>query len=116
MDVPAIDIVFGGVISKQTQIEKIRSARQKFERCKISFVEWSGIRPHPANAMLFQKPDELWPMPSGVTKFDCETEIPGELTDEIAQHQFAILWREGRWKLNEDHTEFCSKRFDGPQK
>src|SRR5207253_3300838 len=66
------------VISKQPQIEKIRSARQKFERCKISFVERSGIRPHPANAMLFQKPDELWPMPSGMTKFDCETEIRSE--------------------------------------
>src|SRR4029453_14724867 len=116
MDVPTIDTVFSRVIAKQTQIEKIRSARQEFERCKISFVKWSTVRPHPANAMLFQKPNELWPMPSGVTKFNREAEIFWELTKKIAQRQLAILWREGRRKLDQDNAEFCSNRFDGAQK
>src|SRR5580704_1654981 len=116
MDVPAIDIVFGFIIAKQTQIEKIRSARQEFERRKISLVKSSGIRPHPADAMLFQKPDELRPMPSGVTKFNREAENRWQLPKEIAQRQLAILWSEGRRKLNQYNAEFCSKRFDGAKK
>src|ERR1700704_2030694 len=92
MDVPAIDIVFGCIIAKEAQIEKIRSARQEFERCKISLVKGSGVRPHPADAMLFQKPDELRPMPSSVTKFNRKAEIPWQLTKEIAQRQLPILW------------------------
>ena len=116
MDVPAINIVFGCVIAKQTEIEKVGRARQEFERRKISFVKWSGVRPHPANAMFFQKSDELWPMPSGVTKFNCKTEIPWQLAEKIAERQFAILWREGRRKLDEGNAEFWSERFDGAKK
>ena len=93
MDVPAIDIVFGCVIAKQTQIEKIRSARQKFERCKVSLVKRSGVRPDPADAILFQKPNELRPMPSGVTKFNREAEIPWQLRQELAQRQLAVCGR-----------------------
>ncbi len=66
--------------------------------------------------MLFQKPDELRPMPSGVTKFNREAEIPWQLAKKIAQRQLAILWREGRWKLDQDNAEFWSKRFDGAEK
>jgi hypothetical protein len=116
MDVPAIDIVFGCVIAKQTQIEKIRSAREEFERCKVSLVKGSDVRPDPADTMLFQKPDELRPMPSGVTKFNREAEIPWQLAKKIAQRQLAILWREGGRKLDQDNVEFCSKRFDGAEK
>src|SRR2546430_9266555 len=57
-----------------------------------SLVKGSGVRPHPADAMLLQKPDELRPMPSGVTKFNRETEIPWQLarseehTSELQSH------------------------------
>ena len=54
MDVAANDVVFGCVITKQSQIEKISGARQKFEWRKISFVERSDIGPNPADAVLFQ--------------------------------------------------------------
>ena len=116
MDVPAIDVVFGCVIAKQTQIKKVGRAWQEFERCKISFVKWSGVRPHPANAMLFQKPDELWPMPRGVAKFNCKAEIPWKLREKIAQRQSAVLWRKGRRKLDKNHAELWSKRLDGSEK
>ena len=116
MDMPAIDIVFGRIIAKQPQIEKVGRAWQEFERGKISFVKWSGVRPDPANTMLFQKPNELWPMPAGVTKFNREAELPWQLADKIAQRQFALLWRERRGKLDQDNIEFRSKRFDGVQK
>src|SRR6266700_883567 len=116
MNVSAIDIVFRRVIAKQTQIEKIRSARQEFERSKISFVKWSGVRPYPADAMLFQKPDKLRPMPAGVTKLNREAEIPWQLVEKIAQRQLAILRREGRRKLDQNNVEFCSKWFDGAEK
>src|SRR5215831_20905959 len=107
MDVPTIDIVFCCVIAKQPQIKKIGSARQEFERGKVPFVQWSGVGPDPADAMLFQKPDKLWPMPTGVTKLNRETEIPRQLAEKIAQRQFAILWSEGRRKLNEDNAKLC---------
>ena len=87
----------------------IRRARE------ISFVKWSGVRPDPANAMPFQKPNELWPMPSGVTKFNRKAEIPRQLTEKIAQRQLAILRRERRRKLDQDDAKFCSKRFDGAE-
>ena len=66
--------------------------------------------------MLFQKADELRPMPSGVTKFNREAEIPWQLAKKIAQRQFTILWRKGRRKLNEDNVEFGPKWFDGAEK
>src|ERR671930_401208 len=116
MDVPAVDIVFCCIIAKQSEIEKVGRAWQKFERRKISFIKWSGVRPHPANAMLFQKPDELWPMPSRMAKFNCKPEIPWQLAQKIAQRRLAILRRKRGRKLNEDNVEFCPKRFDGAEK
>jgi len=65
--------------------------------------------------MLFQKPDELRPMPSGVTKFNREAEIPWQVAEEIAQGRLAILWREGRRKLDQDNAEFWSERFNGAE-
>ena len=55
-------------------------------------------------------------MPSGVAKLNCKTEIPRQLPEKIAQRQFALLWREGRRKLDENDAEFCSERFDGAEK
>ena len=49
MDLATIDVVFGCVIAKQTQIKKISGARQKFEGRKVSLVERSGIGPDPAD-------------------------------------------------------------------
>jgi hypothetical protein len=54
--------------------------------------------------MLFQKPNELWAMPPGVTKFDGESEIPWQLAKKSAQCQLAILWRERRRKLDQDNA------------
>jgi hypothetical protein len=66
--------------------------------------------------MLFQKPDELWTVPSGMTKFNSEAEIPWQLAEKSAQRQLAILWREGRRKLDQDNAQFGSQRFDGAEK
>ena len=116
MDMAPINIIFGCVIAEQTQVEKISGARQKFERRKVSLIQWSSVRPHPADVMFFQKPDELWPMPSGVTKLNGEAEILWQLVEKTPQRQFAILRREIRWELDEDNAELCSKRFDGAEK
>ena len=53
MDVVTIDIVFGCVIAKQTQVKKVSCAREKFEGRKVSLIEWSGIGPDPADTVLF---------------------------------------------------------------
>src|SRR5437762_715018 len=105
MDVPAIYVVLCCIIAEKTQIQKIGGERQEFERGKISFVERSGIGPYPANAILFQKPDKLRPMPSSVTKFNRETKIPWKLFKKFTQHQPAILWRKGRRKLDKDNLQ-----------
>jgi hypothetical protein len=55
-------------------------------------------------------------MPAGVTKFNGEAEIPWQLAEKSAQRQLAILWREGRRKLDQDNAQFCSQRFDGAEK
>src|SRR5581483_6241826 len=100
-------------VAQQAHIQKIRCPRQELERRKVSFVEWSRIRPDPANTVFLQKPDELWAVPSGITKFNGETEICWQLTKKIPQCQLAFLWGERRWRLNQDHSEFGSKRFNG---
>ena len=79
MDVTTVNVVFRCVITKQTQIEKISGARQEFKGGKIALVEWSGISPDPANAIFFQEPNKLWPMPAGVTKFNRKPEISRQL-------------------------------------
>ena len=95
--------------------QKIGRPRQKLERRKIAFIERTGVGPNPANAILFQEANKLWPMPSGVTKFNRKAEIPRQLTKKIAQRQLAILRRERRRKLDQDGAKFCSKRFDGAE-
>ena len=92
MNVATVHVVFGRVIAEQAQVEKICRARQEFKRGKISFVQRSGIGPRPANAIFFQQTDELRPMPSGVSKFDCEPEIPRELLEKLAQRRLAVFW------------------------
>jgi len=105
MDVATVDVVFGCVIAKQTQVKKISGARQKFEGRKVSLVERSGIRPDPANTVLFYKPDKLRPMPARVAKFNGKPEIPWQLHEEFAQRVFAVCRRQRRRELNEDDLE-----------
>ena len=115
MDVAAINVVFRCIITEQTQIEKICRARQEFERGKISFIEGSGIGPHPANAIPFQEADKLRPMPSGMTKFNRETEIAGQLCKKCTQGRFAVFWRKGRRELDENDPELRCERGDGAE-
>jgi len=116
MNVSAIDIVFRRVIAEQTQVEKIRGTRQEFEGSKISFVKWSGIGPHPANAIFFQEPDDLWPMPSGMTKFNRKTEAPWQLCEKFTQCRLGIFGSKGRRKLDEDNLKLWRDRLDSAQK
>ena len=116
MDVATVNVVFRCVIAEQTQIEKIRRARQKFEWGKISFVERSGIGPNPANAILFQDADKLRPMPAGMTKFNRKAEIPRQLVEKFAQRRFAVFWRKGGRKLDENHLELWRQRLSRPKK
>src|SRR5919108_5778650 len=113
MDVAAIDVVFGCVVTKQSQINKIGGARQKFERRKISLVERSRVGPNPADAVLFQQPDKLRPMPAGMSKFNRKPEISRQLHKKFAQRLFAVDRRERRRELNEDYLELLPKWFDG---
>jgi len=94
MDVATIDVVFGYVIPKQTQVKEISGARQKFERRKVSLVERSGIGPDPANTIFFHQPNKLRPMPARVAKFDGKPELPRQLRQELAQRVFAIIGRQ----------------------
>src|SRR5262245_16732124 len=103
MDVATIDVVFGRVIAKQTQVKKIGGARQKFEGRKVSLVERSGIGPDPANAVLFHQPNKLWPVPASVAKFDGKPEIPRQLRQELAQRLFSVCGCQRRRKLDENH-------------
>src|SRR5438552_18436911 len=98
IDMPTIGIVFRCVIAEQTQIEKICDARQEFERSKVSFVERSGIGPHPANAIFFQKTDDLRPKPSSMTKFNSEPNIVRQPVEKVAKRRLASFrceaWRD----------------------
>src|SRR5437016_150832 len=77
MPVFAVPVVFSGVITEQPDIQKVGRARLKFERREIALVERRSVRPNPANAVFFQKMNELRPMPAGMLKFDGKTKIPG---------------------------------------
>ena len=103
MDMAAIDVVFGCVIAKQTQVKKISRARQKFEGRKVSLVERSGISPDPADPVLFHQPDKLRPMPARVAKFDGKPEILRQLRQELAQRVFSVCWCQRRRELHEDN-------------
>src|SRR5262249_16871386 len=115
MDVAAVDVVFGCVIAKQTQVKKISGARQKFEGRKVSLVERSGIGPDPAYTVLFHKSDKLRPMPARMAKLNRKSEIPRQLSEESAQRVFAVGRRQRRRQLNEDHLELWSECFDCPK-
>ena len=103
MDVATIDIVFGYVITKQTQVKEISGARQKFERRKVSLVERSGVGPDPANAILFQQPNKLRPMPAGVPKFNGKPEIARQLCYEFPQRVFPVCRCQRRRELNQNN-------------
>ena len=90
--------------------------RQKFKRGKISFVEWRGIGPNPANAILLQEADKVWPMPAGMAKFNRKAEIPRQSLEKLAQRPFAVFWRKGGRKLDENHLEFWRERLDRSKK
>jgi len=66
--------------------------------------------------MLFQQANKLRPMPAGVTKFDREPEISRQLIEKFAQRRFAVFWRKGGWKLDENHAELWRERFHRPKK
>ena len=116
MDMAAVDVVFGCVIAKQTQVKKISRARQKFEGGKVSLVERSGIGPDPADTVLFHKPNKLRPMPACVAKFNGKPEIPWQLRQELAQRVFSVCGRQRRRELNEDHLELWPEYFHRAEK
>jgi len=116
MDVATIDVVLGCVVTKQSQVNKIGGARQKLEGSEISLVERGRVGPNPTDAILFQQTDKLRPMPPGMSKFDCKSEIPRQLHKKFAQCLFAIIRSQRRRELNEDHLELLSKWFDGAEK
>src|SRR5947207_9865881 len=116
MDVATIDVVFGCVVTKQSQVNKIGGARQKFEGRKISLVERCRVGPNPTDAVFFQQADKLRPMPAGMSKFDCKSEVPRQLRKKFAQCLFAVIRRQRGRELNEDYLELLPKRFDGAEK
>lgn len=109
MHMATVDVVFGRVVAKQTQVKKISCAWQKFEGREISLVKRRGVRPDPTDTVLFQQADKLRPVPAGVAKFNGKTEIPRQLREELAQCVFAIARRERRWELNENHLQLWPK-------
>jgi hypothetical protein len=116
MDMATVDVVFSCVVAKQTQVEKISGAWQKFERRQVSLVERSGIGPDPADTTLFYKPNKLRPMPPSVAKLNGKTEIPRQLQEELAQRLFAVCRRQRRWELNKDHLELWPENFEYAEK
>ena len=104
-----VDVVLGRVIAQQPQVQQVSRARQKFEWREISLVKRRSVRPDPADTILFQQPDELRPMPAGMTKFNGKPEIPRQLREELAQCVFANARRK-RWReLNKDYLELRPK-------
>jgi len=116
MQMAAIDIVFGCIVAKQTQVKKIGRARQKFERCKVSFVERSRVGPDPADTVLFRQPNKLGPMPAGVAKFNGKPEIPRQSHEEFAECMFAILRCQRRRELNKDYLKLGREWFHCAEK
>src|SRR5437763_1288866 len=101
MNVATVNVVFRCVITKQTQIERICSARQEFKGSKISLIEWSGVGPDPANAIFFQEPNELWPMADGVTELKRQPENSPQFRKKPGNRRFAILWGRRRREPDE---------------
>src|SRR6476469_2190264 len=82
MPVFAVPVIFSGVITEQPDVEKVGGPRLKCKRRQIALIERRSVRPNPADAMFFQKMNELWSMPAGMAKFDGKTKIPRQLFDE----------------------------------
>ena len=93
MDALAGAIVFRGVIAEKPQIKEVGRARQEFERREIAFVQWAGIGPNPADAVLFQEADDLRTMPAGMAELDRKPEVARKLFQESAQRGAPILRR-----------------------
>ena len=55
-------------------------------------------------------------MPSGVSKFEREPEIPRQLVEKFAQRRLAIFWCKGWGELDENDLESWCERFDGAEK
>ena len=55
-------------------------------------------------------------MPPGMTKFNREAEIPGQLFEKFAQRRLAIFWCERWGELDENDLEFWRERLDGAEK
>src|SRR5256885_9337499 len=106
MDKKAVAIVLGRVIAEQPEVKKIGRSRQKFERRKIAFIERTSVGPNPANAVLFQQPDDLRPVPAGMTKFNGKPKTLRQLHQKFSQELSAILGRERGRQLNQHHLEF----------
>src|SRR3984893_9607855 len=95
-------VVLSRVIAEQAEIKKIGRLRQKFERREIAFVERTDVGPNPANAILFQQPDDLRPVPVGMTKFNREPEAFRKLHQKFSQDLSPILGRK-RWRQLNQH-------------
>src|ERR1700693_2253693 len=109
-------VIFGRVIAEQTEIKKIGRPRQKLERRKIAFIERTGVGPNPANAVLFQQPDDLRPVPAGVTKFNGKSETFWKLDKKFSQNLSPILGREGWRQLNQHNLKLRLERLDRAEK
>src|SRR5436305_14248764 len=105
MHVPSINVVFRCIIAEQTQVEKIGSARQEFERRKVAFVEGAGIGPDPADTIFFQKTDDLRAMPAGMTKFNCQTKTPRQMFKKFTKLELSVPWAQRPGKLDQDKLE-----------
>ncbi len=116
MDEKAVAIVLGRVIAEQPEVKKIGRSRQKFERRKIAFIKRTGVGPNPANAVLFQQPDDLWPVPAGMTKFNRKPKTFRKLDKKFSQNLSAILRRERGRQLDQHNLEFRLERLDRAQK
>ena len=116
MDEKAVAIVLGRVIAEHTQIKKVGRPRQKFERRKIAFIERTAVGPNPTDAVLFQQPDDLWPVPAGVTKFKGKPETFRKLDKKLSQNLSPFLGRK-RWRqLNQHNLKLRLKRLDRAEK
>ncbi len=109
-------IILGRVIAEQTQVKKIGRPGQKFERRKIAFIERTGVGPNPTDAILFQQPNNLGPMPASVTKFNGKPETSGQLHEKFSQNLSAILGCERGRQLDQHNLELRLERFDRAQK
>ena len=116
MESPAVAIVFRGVIAEKTQIKEVGRARQEFEWREVAFVQGASVGPDPANAVFFEKANDLWTMPAGMAKLDRKAEALRQLLQEVPQSLTAILWCKGGRQLNHDDLKLRFKRLDGAQK